>query len=207
MKNWGYAKGWPDETREDITTQVNALIEAGADEVVLEYKHTNPRVMHPRKRLLELAQPGDTIIALEASRICSNLQELWEFIHLLQNQRLRLMLIRGLVIDFRENNPISNAYLEMVKTAIELEAEVAIRQQRIDEMLCRVRHDKIGRPRTTIEDIPAQFIKFFPLLLEKKMNISQLARVCKLSRPTVYKYLRLIGNAAETLEDENGKEG
>lgn len=195
MKNWGYAKGWPDEIREDITTQVNALIEAGAEEVVLEYKFSSPKAMHPRKKLLEMVQPGDTIIALEASRICGTLHELLEFIKLLQTQRLRLMLIRGLVVDFRENNPISNAYLEMAQTAIELEAEIAIRQQRADEMFCRTRHDKIGRPRTTLEDIPAQFIKFFPLLLEKKMNISQLARVCKLSRPTVYKYLRLIGNA------------
>ena len=138
--------------------------------------------------------------------ICGGLQELWEFIQLLQTQRLRLMLIRGIIVDFRENDPMSNAYLEMVKIAFEIEEEVTRRQQRADEMLCRAHRDKIGRPRTTIEDIPAQFIKFFPLLLEKKMNISQLARVCKLSRPTVYKYLRLIGNAAETLEDENGKE-
>ena len=71
------------------------------------------------------------------------------------------------------------------------------------ELMCVFTDEGIAR---LIEDIPAQFIKFFPLLLEKKMNISQLARVCKLSRPTVYKYLRLIGNAAETLEDENGKE-
>jgi len=26
----------------------------------------------------------------------------------------------------------------------------------------------------------------------KKMNVSELARVCKLSRPTVYKYLKLV---------------
>lgn len=203
---WGYAKGWPDETREDITNQVNALIEAGAEEVVLEYKFISSKAIHPRKKLLEMVHPGDTIIALEASRICGGLQELWEFIQLLQTQRLRLMLIRGIIVDFRENDPMSNAYLEMVKIAFEIEEEVTRRQQRADEMLCRAHRDKIGRPRTTIEDIPAQFIKFFPLLLEKKMNISQLARVCKLSRPTVYKYLRLIGNAAETLEDENGKE-
>ena len=207
MKNWGYAKGWPDETREDITLQVNALIEAGAEEVVLEYKHTNPKVMHPRIKLLEMVQPGDTIIAIEACRICRSQQELCELMQLLQAQRVRLMLIRGPIIDFRENDPISNAYLEMAQTMIELETEVAIHQQRIDNRLNRTRRDKIGRPQTTVEDIPAQFIKFIPLLLEKKMNISQLARVCKLSRPTVYKYLRLIGNASETLEDENGKEG
>ena len=45
MKNWGYAKGWPDETREDITNQVNALIEAGAEEVVLEYKFTSSKAI------------------------------------------------------------------------------------------------------------------------------------------------------------------
>ena len=40
--------------------------------------------------------------------------------------------------------------------------------------------------------IPTVFFKHYPAYVAKKMNVSELARVCKLSRPTVYKYLKLI---------------
>ena len=51
---------------------------------------------------------------------------------------------------------------------------------------------QIGRRPTTKEDIPTVFYKHYPAYAAKKMNLSELARVCKLSRPTVYKYLKLI---------------
>jgi len=50
----------------------------------------------------------------------------------------------------------------------------------------------IGRPQTTKEDIPAAFYKHYPAFAAGKLNVSELARVCGLSRPTVYKYLRLL---------------
>ena len=51
---------------------------------------------------------------------------------------------------------------------------------------------KLGHPQTTKDDIPAVFYKHYPAYVAKQMNVSELARVCGLSRPTVYKYLRLI---------------
>lgn len=52
---------------------------------------------------------------------------------------------------------------------------------------------QIGRPQTTKEDIPAIFYKHYPAYVAGKLNVSELARVCGLSRPTVYKYLKLVG--------------
>ena len=50
----------------------------------------------------------------------------------------------------------------------------------------------MGRKPTTKDDIPAIFYKHYPAFAAKQMNVSELARVCDLSRPTVYKYLKLI---------------
>ena len=52
---------------------------------------------------------------------------------------------------------------------------------------------KIGRRPTTKEDIPTNFLKHYAAYIEGKMNVSELARMCGLSRPTVYKYLKMIG--------------
>ena len=51
---------------------------------------------------------------------------------------------------------------------------------------------QIGRKPTTKDDIPATFYKHYPAFMAGTLNVSELARVCGLSRPTVYKYLRLI---------------
>ena len=54
-------------------------------------------------------------------------------------------------------------------------------------------HNRVGRPRTTAGNIPKTFRKHYQAFLEGNMNVSELARVCGLSRPTVYKYMKLIG--------------
>ena len=51
---------------------------------------------------------------------------------------------------------------------------------------------KVGRPQTTKEDIPAVLFRHYPTYVAGKMNVSELTRVCGLSRPTVYKYLKLM---------------
>lgn len=59
-----------------------------------------------------------------------------------------------------------------------------------------VRHSKEkrkpGRPTVTVASIPKKFIKNYPKYMSAQINISQLAAICELSRPTVYKYLRLL---------------
>ena len=50
----------------------------------------------------------------------------------------------------------------------------------------------IGRPELKKEDIPDIFFKHYPNYINKSLNLSELARVCNLSRNTVYKYLSLI---------------
>ena len=51
---------------------------------------------------------------------------------------------------------------------------------------------KIGRPQATADDIPAVFLRHYPAYKNKQLNVSELARVCDLSRTTVYKYIDLL---------------
>ncbi|MBE7049584.1 MAG: hypothetical protein E7394_02295 [Ruminococcaceae bacterium] len=50
----------------------------------------------------------------------------------------------------------------------------------------------IGRSQVTKEDIPAAFLRHYPSLKSGKLNVSELARVCDMSRTTVYKYVSLL---------------
>lgn len=51
---------------------------------------------------------------------------------------------------------------------------------------------QIGRPQVSKEDIPANFLRHYPAYKNGQLNVSELARVCDLSRTTVYKYLGLL---------------
>jgi len=51
---------------------------------------------------------------------------------------------------------------------------------------------KVGRPRTTIANIPSSFHKYYAMFKAGSLTISDFAKLSGLSRPTVYKYLHLI---------------
>ena len=51
---------------------------------------------------------------------------------------------------------------------------------------------KVERTKMPKEDILTLFYKHYPSYAAGKMNITELARVCDLSRNTVYKYISLL---------------
>ena len=42
------------------------------------------------------------------------------------------------------------------------------------------------------EDIPASFLRHYPAYKNGQLNVSELARICDISRTTVYKYIGLL---------------
>jgi len=56
----------------------------------------------------------------------------------------------------------------------------------------REKGKRLGRRPTSKDDIPAIFYKHYPSYMSGTLNVSELARICGLSRPTVYKYLKLV---------------
>ena len=51
---------------------------------------------------------------------------------------------------------------------------------------------QIGRPQITRDNIPAIFLRHYPAYKNGQLNITELSRVCDLSRTTVYKYMSLL---------------
>ena len=87
---------------------------------------------------------------------------------------------------------MSQAFIQMSAVFAELELAIIRARVRSGMQNARDKGVKVGRKPTTKDDIPAVFYKHYPAFSAGKMNLSELARVCDLSRPTVYKYLKLI---------------
>ena len=107
---------------------------------------------------------------------------------------MRLVIIGSITIDCRngEMDAMSSAFLKMAGVFSELELQMIRARVKSGMANAREKGRPIGRPKTTKEDIPASFYKHCPAYVAGKMNVSELARVCGLSRPTVYKYLKMI---------------
>jgi len=88
---------------------------------------------------------------------------------------------------------MSKAFLEMSGVFAELELSMIRARVKSGMENAKAKGKQIGKKPTTKDDIPATFYKHYPAFMAGTLNVSELARVCGLSRPTVYKYLRLVG--------------
>ena len=195
MKTYGYARCSTTEDKQDINRQVRELKAAGAEEVIFEYEHGDAKVKKELHMLLEMTTEGDTIITLEVSRLSRSTQQLCEIINIIKKKKLRLVIVGSITVDCRSGqiDPMSQAFIQMSAVFAELELSIIRARVRSGMENAKAKGKRIGRPQTTKDDIPPIFYKHYPSFAAGSMNVSELARICGLSRPTVYKYLRLVG--------------
>ena len=191
---YGYARCSTNENKQDINRQIRELKAAGADEVIFEHEHGDAKTKKALQMLLELAQAGDTIITLEVSRLSRSTQQLCEIIDTIREKRMRLVIVGSITVDCRngQTDPMSEAFLQMAGVFSQLELAMIRTRVKSGMANAKAKGKPIGRPKTTMDDIPPVFLKHYPTLKEGKMNVSELARVCGMSRPTVYKYMRMV---------------
>ena len=90
---------------------------------------------------------------------------------------------------------MSEAFLQMAGVFSQLELAMIRSRVRSGMANAKAKGVKIGRPQVTIDDLPNGFLKHYPAYKSGKLNLSEFARVCDLSRTTVYKYLSLLEKA------------
>ena len=194
MKTYGYARCSTNESKQDINRQIKELRAAGAEEVVFEYEHGDAKVKEQLQMLLEMAAAGDTIITLEVSRLTRSTQQLCEIVEVIKQKHLRLVIVGSITVDCRNGDidPMSQAFIQMSAVFAELELSIIRARVRSGIANAKAKGKKVGRPHLTKDDIPPLFMKHYPALVDGKMNVSELARVCGISRPTAYKYIKMV---------------
>ena len=191
---YGYARCSTNESKQDIDRQVRELKKAGAETVFLEYEHGDTAIKQQLSSLLEQAKEGDTIITLEVSRLARSTQQLCEIIDRVREKGLRLVIVGSITLDCRNGqaDPMSEAFLQMAGVFSQLELAMIRARVRSGMANARAKGAKIGRPQITADQIPSGFLRHYPAYKAGRLNLSELARVCDLSRTTVYKYIELL---------------
>ena len=192
--NHGYARCSTNESKQDIDRQVRELKQAGAERVFLEYEHGDAAVKCQLSSLLEQAEEGDTIITLEVSRLARSTKQLCEIIEVIRSKHLRLEIVGSITVDCSNGqiDPMTNAFIQMSGVFAELELRIIRERVRSGMANAKSKGVKLGRPQTTTEQIPPIFYRHYPSYKSGSLNLSEFARVCGLSRTTVYKSVSLL---------------
>ena len=192
--NYAYARCSTNENRQDIQRQVRELKAAGAEEIFIEYEHGDSKIKSQQAAMFDQAAAGDTVIVLEVSRLARSTQQLCEIIELVREKHLRLVIVGSITLDCRNGqaDPMSEAFLQMAGVFSQLELAMIRSRVRSGMENARAKGRQIGRPQVSKEDIPAAFLRHYPAHKNGQLNISELARVCDISRTTVYKYIGLL---------------
>lgn len=192
--NYDYARCSTNESRQDIDRQVRELKAAGAEEIFLEYEHGDAAVKKQQQTLFDTAQEGDTIITLEVPRLARSTKQLCEIIEIINAKHLRLVIVGSITMDCRNGHadPMTEAFLQMAGVFSQLELAMIRARVKSGMANARAKGASIGRPRTTVDDVPPVFLRHYPAYRNGKLNVSELSRVCNISRTTAYKYLSLL---------------
>lgn len=192
--NRGYSRCSTNEGKQDINRQVRELKEAGADVVYMEYEHGDAKVKSQQQAMFADAEPGDTITVLEVSRLARSTQQLCEIIERIREKRLRLVIVGSITLDCRDGqaDPMSEAFLQMAGVFSQLELAMIRARVKSGMANAAAKGARIGRPQVTAGNIPATFLRHYPAYKKGQLNVSELARVCELSRTTVYKYIEIL---------------
>ena len=144
--------------------------------------------------MLETARPGDTIVTMEVSRLARSTKQLCEIIDIIREKRLRLVIVGSITLDCRNGNPdpMTEAFLQIAGVFSQLELSMIRSRVRSGVENARAKGKRLGRPPVCAERVPEQFLRYYPRYQSGSINISELARLAQVSRPTAYRYLKAL---------------
>lgn len=192
---YGYARASTNEDRQDIGRQKRELIAMGVKEqnIFWEYESGSHEDREKLQQLLATVKPGDTIACTEVSRLSRSTKQLCEILEMVEDRHLKLV-VGGFVVDCTgdEVDPMTMGMLRMMSVFAQMEREITIQRIKSGMENARAKGKHIGRNKTTIDDIPPVFFRYYPKFANGGINLSEFARLTKLSRNSIYKYLKIV---------------
>ena len=143
-------------------------------------------------KLLAKVAEGDTIVTTEVSRITRSTKQLCEIIEIVKEKHLKLV-IGGFVVDCTKGqlDAMTDGMLKMMGVFAEMERNMISERVKSGMANAVAKGKVVGRPSTTIDSLPSNFIKHYPKYKSRQINKTELARLCDVSRQSVHKYIKV----------------
>ena len=195
---YGYARCSTDETRQDIDRQRRELRKLGVEadtEIFWEYESGTKTERPELQKLLAVLQTGDTIVTTEVSRLTRSTKHLCEIIQTVQERHIRIV-IGTFAVDCRssEIDPMTKGMLLMWGVFSEMERDIISQRVKSGLANAKAKGKILGRPKRSLENIPDKFWRYYRLYCDGEMTISDIAKLLRCSRNTIYSYIQLVAD-------------
>ena len=106
------------------------------------------------------------------------------------------MVLGSFVVDCsKELDPMTEGMLKMMGVFSEIERNIISQRVKSGMENTKAKGKTVGRPSVKADDIPSAFYRHYPKYKQGQLTKKDLSRLCELSYPTVYKYLKIIEEA------------
>lgn len=192
---YGYARASTNEDKQDIGRQKRELIALGIKEnnIFWEYESGSHEDREKLLQLLETVKSGDTIACTEVSRLSRSTKQLCEILEFVQENHVKLI-VGGFIVDCTGNeiDPMTMGILRMMSVFAQMEREITIQRIKSGMANAKAKGKDVGRRKTTTNDIPQSFFRYYPQFSNGNINLSEFSRLSALSRNSIYKYLKIV---------------
>jgi DNA invertase Pin-like site-specific DNA recombinase len=190
---YGYARCSTNETKQDVERQIRELRAMGAEELYFEYE-SGMKIERPElQKLLRHIKKGDTLVTTEISRITRSTKQLCDIIEMAVKLELKLV-IGQLVVDCTQGgmDPVTESMIKVMGVFSELERNMTVERIKSGLKNAKAKGVRLGRPKMTAANVPKKVVEHFGLYKGGVINKTDFAKLCGVSKPSIYKYIRLL---------------
>jgi DNA invertase Pin-like site-specific DNA recombinase len=186
----------------------------GAELIYTEYKSGVKANRPEYKKLLNAIKEGDIVIATEISRLTRSTTQLYELLRLIEARRAKLIIPSLPPLDYTASSDdtsktLAKLMLTLAGSFAEMERQLTVERIKSGLEAAKRSGKKLGRVRVTAKNIPEEKLrcikKHYPLYLADELSLSAFARLCGVTRATLYKYIDLLVEAG-VLQEKNREE-
>ena len=200
---YGYARCSTNIDKQDIDRQKRELRKMGVTDnvnIYWEYESGTKADRPELTKLMNIVQAGDTIVTTEISRITRSTKQLCDIIEFVKERHLKLVIKNSVTLDCTDGkniDPMTRAFLEMAGVFAELERNMISERVKSGMANAKAKGKKIGRQKVTIDTIPKSVIDKYEAYKNGYLTKKEYAEVCRISRPTLDKYLKIYSKKGD----------
>lgn len=192
---YGYCRCSTNESKQDVEYQIKELVEKGIkkENIYFEYQSGAREDRPVLSRILQDMVKGDSLYVTDITRLSRSTKQLCSIIDFINTNKMRLV-IGSLDVDCRSDNiePMVEGMLKMIAVFAELDRKMKVYQINLGLKNAVKSGKTLSRPKTTKEDIPDLFYKYYPMYKNNQINKKEFSRLSKLSYPSICKYIDIV---------------
>ena len=174
---------------QNLTLQIDALQKAGCEKIYQE-KISGSKIDRPElQKLLEHVRPGDAVVIWKLDRLGRSLQHLIELVGEMEKREVGLISLSDPVDTTTAQGRL---VFRIFACLAEFERELIRERTMAGVVAAKVKGVTLGRPSGLSEEAKRQ-ARVVESLYKDEISVAEISRQLKLSRGTVYTYLKHRG--------------